>query len=144
MAEERENGKNHPDLLWFECTFMTLSSIFILTTDMLKLLKTNGSKSQQRRTCMLMVSESHQLLMRGLVSASVINPGLHFRESCTRSSFLLVFTLLWQRTYSHFHMILYGIKTRLLAGVVLWHTHTLPVKDTGGLNPSWHTGDHSQ
>lgn len=94
MAEERENGKNHPDLLGFECTFMSLSSIFILTTDMLKLLKTNGSKSQQRRTCMLMVSESHQLLMLDLVSASVINPGLHFRESCTTSSFLLVVTLL--------------------------------------------------
>lgn len=43
--------KEKTDLAQLDCTFISLSIIFLLTTDTLKFLKTNGSKSQQTGTC---------------------------------------------------------------------------------------------
>lgn len=108
---QRNERDKYGDFLPGWWTFVSLSSFFILTTGMLKLLKANGSKSQE--TC---ISACLCFLMKVMniwciISAPLLIPKLYFKESAVpqyisrltlyyrRTAFLLVILLLQQRNY---------------------------------------------
>lgn len=78
---QRNEKDKHGDFLLGWWTFIRPSSLFILTTDMLKRLKTNGSKSQETCISACLCSLMEVVNLWCIISAPLPIPKLYFKES---------------------------------------------------------------